>query len=491
MDFKTNNKNYVKEKMKKYNKYNIFNMMYILSIFQTEFLYNFRNIEYLTNHPYTYPWVHEDIAMYKLLNTSEGYVNLTSLEEITKFSRLVWNEDSGSAIFDSVKKYASNSLNRLLPSLVEKQMGYRFYFEHFLVKSFYMLNNNELIIDEFKKVFNTDYYSFFKVVVQYYYSLIKLHIDFEGKESQQRISVSEFFKRFKEINDDLMKNLPFLDKLTFDIEDYRDKQFKLLEKTNWDYYNCFNYLRCKPIIKIDEFIVCPLPLTLVKAFVFYIYNEFTFGSDERRTLLGDEYEKYIYTIMKNTLNEGIVYSEIPYLGKKSSDVILVSNDQILFIECKFKSIPFDYRDIENFTKKEKLIVQYADALNQIIMNFRDTLFNRIPKLPMNASPSNMYGIILIQEMAIIPKVEIVQYCIEKNKITNFEKEFIMKHVHFVDDEFFEEYVLNENIDFFKILYSYTQNENPNDVLKLSAPHKNGITWSDMEADKIFKKMFSE
>ena len=123
MDFKTNNKNYVKEKMKKYNKYNIFNMMYILSIFQTEFLYNFRNIEYLTNHPYTYPWVHEDIAMYKLLNTSEGYVNLTSLEEITKFSRLVWNEDSGSAIFDSVKKYASNSLNRLLPSLVEKQMG--------------------------------------------------------------------------------------------------------------------------------------------------------------------------------------------------------------------------------------------------------------------------------------------------------------------------------------------------------------------------------
>ena len=52
-------------------------------------------------------------------------------------------------------------------------------------------------------------------------------------------------------------------------------------------------------------------------------------------------------------------------------------------------------------------------------------------------------------------------------------------------------VLNENIDFFKILYDHTLKEDPNDILNLSSNHKEGETWASIEADKIYKKMFSE
>lgn len=490
MDFKRNNEIIVRNKMKKYNKYDVFDLMYFLSLFQMEFLCNYNNIEYIRKHSYTFPWLHEEIAMYKLLNeANNGYVRLISFDEIKEFRNVIWKEDSAHEILLSVKEYLPEYLNRLLPSLVEKQKGYRFNFEYFLVKTYYMFNANDLVSKEFQKKFKANYYSFFRIIVNYYFSLVNLYIEYGNIDIKTSIKTSEFFEKFSKINEDLVKSLPFLESLTIDIEDYRKKQLSLLEKTNWDFYNCFNYIRCKPIIRIDEFIACPLPQVLVKAYMFYIYNEFTYGSNEKRELLGKEYEKYIYTILKNTEHKESVQSEISYLGKKSSDVVLFSSEEILFIECKFKSIPFDYRNIENLTKKEDLIIEYASALNQIVTNFDDLNSNKIPELPKDILSDNIFGIVLIQEMANIPKSEIVDYYFENYESINYEKDFIMKHIHFVEDVFFQDYVLNENYDFFKILHEYLLKDNSNDILELSSYPKKENTWVRNIADKIYEEMF--
>lgn len=239
--------------------------------------------------------------------------------------------------------------------------------------------------------------------------------------------------------------------LIISVEEYRKKQLSFYEKNNYDFLYSGTLLDHKPIIEIKEKLYIPSIYAYLNAITINIYNEFTNHDDYNRTTLGKAVEAYIYKITydKFSANYG-VYPEIKYSGKKSSDTIIVGENEICFVESKIKEPRSDFYLISQ-DNSDQMLEAIKSAIKQVLRNFNDYKSGQLKTEQNKYQKENLFGIVVCLKKFYLSKKEILEYC--KKQPLEFSKEeidYIGDNISIIDLLDYEHLVLDDS-DFFKNL----------------------------------------
>lgn len=154
------------------------------------------------------------------------------------------------------------------------------------------------------------------------------------------------------------------------------EEYKALQAFDKDWEYSWNPLETRPLILIEDKIVCPVPELLFNRFGFGVYYDLCKmpGFDNA---WGDAFEEYIGELLEKIFKAPtyVIHKEKPYEVKKQQrhgvDWILEGNDGNVFIECKTKRMTQGSRANADLEAIKKDISVLADAVIQLYKNVSD------------------------------------------------------------------------------------------------------------------------
>lgn len=148
------------------------------------------------------------------------------------------------------------------------------------------------------------------------------------------------------------------------------------------FYN-FNPLRSYPLIKLDNTIICPIPMLLlwqISSGIYYlILKEKEFDNE-----FGVAFQKYVLQILKKVLNDNFMIYEEEEYGipvKRTADIIVEDKSAIIFIECKTKRMTYNSKTQIDYSEIiESDIIKFAEGLTQLYKTIEEYKKNNYPNL---------------------------------------------------------------------------------------------------------------
>lgn len=246
----------------------------------------------------------------------------------------------------------------------------------------WQLGHNQNIIFRYFKIYSDPILS---QIVEKQFSLTPLELFIIGF-SMYRMSGNEFIiKPFNVETPMLTKKMfdTFIDNFSITIDQARE-DMKACQQMNKNLLFSFNPLIAKPLIRINDKVMCPLQMLLfwqiTDGLYYRIINEKGFEN-----AYGKSFEKYIGQVISKVCNNPNiqVYEEQIYgkEEKRTTDWVIYDEKAILFIECKTKRITLLSKielDITKGLKKD--LAKMASFIYQIYKSYLDYRENKYPDL---------------------------------------------------------------------------------------------------------------
>lgn len=357
---------------------------------------------FITNHflKYDQNWIYSNdfsinlwfiafLAKQLLLFASEKNKKDISLNELKYLSREFAVISEGSLGLFKEKDYMNN-----LSSIIKADYERRFWQEpivYLLPRIWYTLietpfknyqDNQDNFRDKIEKLYNINFKDF-----------IRIAISFAAMYSK---SNSFNIKYLVDTKDDYFKNWFTEEKLNIVLSHFCIEHNEFIEEQNKinnieikNYIYQFNYLRKKPLIKIGNKIICPLPILIADRLSTGIYFDLADYYEQNglkrsdfTTDYGKLFEAYVglllsvhYNIDKNLFHaEKFISTDTKSLKKKPSicDWVVIEKNTVILLECKSGKLPATIASTGN----EKYLHDFVlnNYLNKGNLQF-DYLFN--------------------------------------------------------------------------------------------------------------------
>ena len=425
--------------VKKFNKYSYRNMFGYFCLHELAIIdYYVKNgKEYVLNvlreNPFMMPWTLEKCINFVLCNKALSNRKVEFSQDTFK--------DINEIVTDFIMKEdvlkSKNGITAfdILPAIMMEQANFLMEYDALLYRLYkiFTFENEKINMRElFEKKFGYSYDKYLFFVALLYSELFLFRKN---------------YNEYSKITDLVGQNQELVKHLIIEHLEFKKTQLNIYDKLNYNFYYSPKLINSKPIIKIDEVIWVPLPLSLMNALYVNVYNEFSYNNNYNREALGKAFEAYCYEIAKKSFKNYDVSPEVVYSGNKSSDVIISNRiDSVCFVECKIKECNLGFFDLADDNNKEKMIKSICDAIHQVARNFYDFESKIKIKLPFDTNAINKYGIIMYLKSSFITKSEIFDFYfnnLDKYNNYGYDKDFLKRHISISDINAFERITITE------------------------------------------------
>ncbi|MBK8382512.1 MAG: hypothetical protein IPL16_11615 [Ignavibacteria bacterium] len=242
---------------------------------------------------------------------------------------------------------------------------------------YYKIYSNEQLNEIIKSVFNMDVKTLMKIGMLLYLHYIKSYfIQFPIKNDKLK-SISE-------------RDLNYI-AATYTSSILELKTFyKANQRIDMDIFYYENLLKIKPLIKVDNTLISPLPTLMywqiTQGLFYFMIDKKNLNFDNA---YGQSFQNYVGELIEeiNVNKKFKVYCEMEYEIKKgnqnrTSDWIIESIDSIILVECKTKRIKLKSKiglyDEESLKSDIEAISDSIVQIYKQVLNYKNNLYPEIP-----------------------------------------------------------------------------------------------------------------
>ena len=343
------------------------------------------------------------LALHSVISSSKPWYNITHEKWIKSSIQYIRNQDyitTESFGFDPHKILSFLSFQQINVQRDSRILSYRYnYFYNFENEN---LNMKDIFFNKFK----ISYIELSQIVFSLWiYSSI-----------EPQMSFNEYINKY--IKEDIIDSISFI---ISDVNQFKEEYEKFKSNNTIMKLAELNFLQKYPIIKYNNKLYCPYLPFLINSITTSLIFELTRDNNNLRSKIGKNVlESYVYHLVLNSkvTNSLKIKKEFVYTKQKvlSADVIIESENNILFIDSKFFNQSLKLRDYD-LDEIDKIEDRLSDYIVQIYKQFNDYENNKMNgHLGYN---KEYYGIVLIYDEYFSNRETVYNKAIEKlNKIEN-------------------------------------------------------------------------
>jgi hypothetical protein len=214
-----------------------------------------------------------------------------------------------------------------------------------------------------------------------------------------------------------------LSNLTISYDEFKSLYEPTYKLTDLTFIN-FNFLLRYPFIYYENELFIPFWPSVTYAITESLMFDITKKDEGLKAKIGKfAFEDYIYHITKTTMANSnlVILKEIVYNKehKRTSDVMVVDNNNVLLVEAKFMNYRLSLRsfDIKSINYTEERMV---DALLQVFKNIKSIRQHEIQHNNLPSEIDNILGVIVILDDYYLDVESIYNKAIMKINEANFE-----------------------------------------------------------------------